>query len=175
MTGMMASALLLSAALVFGVANSFAQTGSRLGSTIQPLTTVWLAPPSEIAKVRSLLQEGQTEDAIDLARKFLSSLGAGASEGSGSHRYSALNALCVALMSDGQLEQAASNCDEATNIRPNHWRAINSSGTIHYLAERFEEAAATYRRALELEPDSGGVTSLLRHNLELAENRLPKS
>lgn len=175
MIGKMASALLLSAALGYGISGSFAQTGSRLGVSSQPQTTIWMGPPGEIAEIRSLLQQGEKEKAITAARKFLAFVETDASHGSGYYQYYALNALCAALSTDGQLDEAASRCDRAIKMRPSRWEAINSRGTVHYAAGRYAAAVSDYRRALELEPDSGDVTILLRHNLELAEGRLSGS
>ncbi len=60
-------------------------------------------------------------------------------------------------------------------MRPNRWEAINSRGTVHYLAGRYQKAAEDYRQALTLKHDIGDVNLILRHNLKLAEGRLSGS
>ena len=173
--GRIGLAMALSAGLGYAASAAFAETGSRLGLTSSPQTTIWTGSPSEIIEIRKLLQKGKTVKAIKAARAFLSRMRNNATHQGTLYQYFARNALCAALSADGQLDQAVTQCDAAISLRPDRWEAINARGTVHYLAGRYQKAAEDYRRALALKHDTGDVNFILRHNLKLAEGKLAGS
>ncbi len=99
--GRLGLALALSAGLGYVASDAFAGTGSRLGGNAQPQLTLWVNPPSDIEEILTLLQNGESKEAIGLARELLEVTSASVSEGSTFYQYFALNALCVALSTDG--------------------------------------------------------------------------
>ncbi len=165
--------------LVFGgiAVSALGQTGSRVGGTAQPVTSVWYGPPSEILEIRQLLQRGEIEDAVELGRTLVdqlrtSAIGTRANSSIRLHRYMALNALCVALSSDRQLGEALSTCEQAIVLMPDRWEAYNSRGTVFFMGANYESALRDFRLALAKEAPTVDLMSLIEHNIELAQSRL---
>lgn len=173
-------ALALAIAALASPLTAEAQTGSRLKTQVSPLTTLWMGPPGEIAEIRMLLQNGKTEEAVAVARKFVFFLSTTSESGSGSssavsYKYEALNALCVALLASGELDEALEHCDKAVKLRNGDWRALNSRATVHYLAGRYSQALTDYRQALAFDDRSENASIMLEHNIALAEEKLAGS
>lgn len=135
---------------------------SRVGADSQPVNRLWFGAPSELDRISQLVEIGKTEQAVDMAEKFLKSMT------SGPYHYDALNALCVALNADKQSDEAILICNEAIEKRPSHWMAYNSRGTAHYTKGDYERAVEDYSQALRLYPSSETV----KFNLTLAQSQL---
>jgi len=148
---------------LFAGTGAIAQTGSRVGSTTQPLNVVWLDEPSEISTIRALLQEGEVDEALKRARAFLKI------DMPISMKYVGQNMLCSALTAKQEIDEAIEACNVAIKIYPNDWQAINNRGTAYFVGGKFAEAAADYRRALELNPES----DIIKHNIGLIDAKSP--
>lgn len=72
----------------------------------------------------------------------------------------------------GKLEQAVKEYNEAIRAYPNLAAAHNNLGSAHFAAARFEEAAAAFRRAVELDPNYGQAHfNLALTHLKLGQER----
>lgn len=154
------------ALLVMAIAGSaFAQsTGSRIkGQADQPLSIIRFEEPAEIARTRALIERGEVAAAIATAQGLL------ASDSAPDIQYFGHNALCVAHSAARDWGRALEACDSAIRIRPTHWMALNSRGTVHLMAGRGRAAVADYQKALRALPDDSAATDIVRHNLGLAE------
>ena len=155
--------ILLSALIIVITGHSFEiHAQSRLGADSQPVNRLWFGAPSELDRISQLLEIGKTEQAVEMADKFSKDMH------SGPYHYDALNALCVALNSNQQSDEAITICNEAIEIRPSHWMAYNSRGTAHFTKNDYERAVEDYSQALRLYPSSETV----KFNLALAQSRL---
>ncbi len=143
-----------------------ASAQSRINANSFPVTTMWLQEPGEIGEIRGLLNNGNAIDAIDVAETFLDKPNLPAE-----YRYAGLNALCIAHSANGERDLAMTICDKAIALIPNRWQAINSRGTIKFMAGHYAEALEDYRKALTLAPDS----EVIRYNITLAEGRVRNS
>jgi tetratricopeptide (TPR) repeat protein len=65
----------------------------------------------------------------------------------------------------GDLRGSIGDCHETLARNPNHFGAASGQGLCHMSLKEFREAAACFRRALEIHPHLHAV----RHNLALAE------
>ena len=147
------------------------ETGTRIkeGARTYPEAVVWLTQPHEITAIRMLLQEGQKELAVEKAREYAASLenvrGAEAKQ----RHYYALSALCAALTSTGELNEAIDACSKAIELYPTRWQALNNRGTAHYVSGQFDSALTDYRKALDQDGASEAVAELIQHNIRLVE------
>ncbi|MFQ5533243.1 MAG: hypothetical protein ACE5EM_00270 [Sphingomonadales bacterium] len=82
--------------------------------------------------------------------------------------------MCVALSASGEAAEAFATCDRAIELFPGRWQAFVNRGTARLVTNQLEDAIRDYHSALELEPNSGAITDLIRRNLELAEARLAR-
>jgi tetratricopeptide (TPR) repeat protein len=148
------------------------RTGSRLGSDTTGRTVVHFGDSGEVRRVRALLDQGLTDDALALAEDYLASLDS-AANGSATTplRYAALNALCAALTGAGRLDEAVGRCTEAMDLLPSRWSAINNRGTAHFLQRNYVRALEDYRRAGEFARGQNAAATV-QHNIELTERRL---
>jgi len=149
-----------------------APTGSRIDGSAISTNVVWFNDPDEIDTVRRMLQEGRTEEAVDLASRFVQRLEHLTDERSRQHRYSGLNALCAALMKSGDLDQAIDSCDRAIAMYPDNWRALNNRGTVHFVRGDFQAALSDYNQALVTGMAEQPVADLIRHNIDLVQSRM---
>lgn len=151
------------------------RTGSRVASDATPRTVYQFEAPRETERVLRLLEQGRTEDAVELARDYLASLRS-AIPASGTslsrQRYHALNALCVALTKAGRVDEAVATCTDAVEMLPSHWTALNSRATAYYVSRQYDLAAADYQRALDVAPDDDNVLETLEHNIRLTAERI---
>ena len=149
------------------------ETGTRIkgGARTYPESVLWLTQPHEITAIRLLLQEGEKERAVERARDYVASLenvrGAQAKQ----RRYYALSALCGALTSTGELNEAIDTCSQAIALYPTHWQALNNRGTAYYVSGQMDLALTDYRQALSQVGISEAVTNLIQHNIRLAEGK----
>ncbi|HMB74490.1 MAG TPA: tetratricopeptide repeat protein [Gammaproteobacteria bacterium] len=152
-----------------------AQTGTHLESRAARPVSLQINESSVVHEVQRLLDAGDSEAAVALARRHVDSFERTqhiSFEESMPARYFALNALCVALTGHKQPDAAADACTEAIALVPNRWTAINNRGTARYIARRYGEALSDYRRALRLAPaDNEGIVATLEHNIALAVAR----
>ena len=75
----------------------------------------------------------------------------------------ARNALAIALLADGQLEEAVAACDEALRIAPDSAVTHHTRGQALQARAKDSEASAAYRRAIEIEPAFSDVHHSLGH------------
>jgi len=166
--------LLLSVGVV-SAADRQAQTGTHLDSRVARPVSLQLNDTSVIDEVQRLIEEGRSADAVTLARRHVESFERTrhiSFRESMPARYFALNALCVALTSNGDADAAADACSEAIELLPNRWTAINNRGTARYVGGRYGEALSDYRRALRVAPaDESAVVETIEHNISLAVQR----
>ena len=147
------------------------QTGTRIKGvdSSYPETVLWLDQPHEIAAIRLLLQEGKKERAVEKARDYVESLENALGAEAKQRRYYGLNALCGALTSTGELNEAIDTCSQAIALYPTRWLALNSRGAAYYVSGQIDLALMDYRKALSQVEASEAVTDLIQHNIELAE------
>lgn len=183
---MIRSAALLVAASCFAVAaapsapaqDRVERTGSRLATDSTQRMIYQFSASREVQRVLALLEQGKSAEAVAYARDYLDSLSSAVRVNGmpvSRERYSALNALCVALTKDGRVDEAVSTCSRAVDMAPRRWSALNSRATAYYASRQFERAAADYRRALEVAPDEERIVGMLEHNIELVEQRLAEA
>jgi tetratricopeptide (TPR) repeat protein len=147
------------------------QTGTRIkgADSSYPETVLWLDQPYEIDAIRLLLQEGKKERAVEKARDYVESLENARGVEAKQRRYYGLNALCAALTSTGELNEAIDTCNQAIALYPTSWLALNSRGTAYYLSGQIELALMDYRKALSRVEGLEAETDLIKHNISLAE------
>ena len=125
----------------------------------------------QLSQIRSLLQTGKNELAVEKARVFVASLKTVSGNEARQLRYFALNALCAALTSTGEIKEALDACSRAIKLNPSLWHAINTRGTAYYVSGQFEPALKDYRKALSMVKGSKPLVDLIQHNIELTENK----
>ncbi len=163
--------------LLMAGANANSQTtGTRLLPYKQKTLVIWYDEPHEIAAIRNLLQKGQGEKAVKLAREFVLTVSALESSGEGQAvLYYALNALCAALTKTGELTEAIGTCDKAIDLVPWKWHAYNNRGTAHFISRDYASALRDYRSAGETLNDGEDARFIIESNIKLAESRLAGS
>ena len=158
--------------ILAGQYNVIAQkTGTRIkdADSAYMESVVWFSQPREITDIRLLLQEGKKESAVEKARAYVARLKNVDGSEAKQRRYYALNALCAALTSTGEINEAIDSCNRAIKINPSLWHAFNSRGTAYYVSRQIELALKDYRKALSLVQDSEPLIEIIQHNIELAE------
>lgn len=147
-----------------------AQTGTRIDEAVgnRPGNVIWFNEPQEVLKVKHLLQAGRKQDAIKLARNYVGKVEKISGYEATVRLYFGLNALCSALMSNGDLDEAIDNCNRAIELYPSRWQAFNNRGTAYYLSGNYEQAMQDYNHALQNRPDS----EIIRHNIQLTESKI---
>lgn len=151
------------------------RTGSHLeGGTARP-TAIYINEPSALDEVLKLIQSERNQEAVARARKHVEDLRSTQVVEETLEPdvlYSALNALCVALMAAGQTDEALATCSEAIDLVPRRWSAWNSRGTTYYADFAFDAALADFQRALALAPRDKDLVETLQLNVRLAYERL---
>jgi len=144
-----------------------AQTGSRIkgGEADQPTTIIRFDEPGELAEIRRLLAEGEIVEARKVADGLLKA------DRSAYVQYAGHNAKCAVETQAGRYDAAMAACDAAISIRPFFWMALNSRGTVHLMAGRPEAALRDYRTALAAVSDDSPTAEIIRHNIEIAQQR----
>ena len=147
------------------------QTGTRIkgADSFYPKTVLWLDQPHEINTILSSIQQGEKERAVEKARDYVKSLENAHVAQAKQRRYYGLNALCAALTSTGELNEAIDTCSQAIALYPTRWLALNSRGTAYYVSGQIDLALMDYRKALSQKGVSEAVTNLIQHNIRLAE------
>jgi len=162
------SLLFVSAGIYEAVAQ---QTGTHLKDVdnIASETVFWLKQPHEINTILSLIQEGKKERAVKKARDYAESLERARGTEAKQRRYYALSALCGALTSTGELNEAIDTCSQAIALYPTQWQALNNRGTAYYVSGQIDLALTDYRKALNQVGISEEETDLIQHNIGLSE------
>ena len=87
----------------------------------------------------------------------------------------------LALLMAGKTDRALSNLENAVEVDPQLWRAWNAIGYINDSKREFGIAQQSYRRAIEIRPDSAaahnnlGMSHMLQGNHEAAEKAFVKA
>jgi len=150
-------------------------TGSHLGSTTNQVAIIQMSGNSEIDRILALIEAGDDEAALRRARAYVISLrGTKPADESlpSSTRYFALNALCIALTTIGDIAEALNTCSAAIELAPTRWTALNSRGTARFAAGRYAEALEDYRAARAVAGNDQDAAGTIDHNIALAEQRL---
>lgn len=159
---------------LLGFANAAAETGSRVGGSASPRHVIWLDTPGEFKQIRKLIDAGKKAEALELARIFVRDVSTAIPGNISNVHYFSLSVLCVTLTVNGEIAEAMETCDNAVSMSPGRWQAIMNRGTVYYVSDRMDAAIRDYRRALDLEADSGDVTLMIKHNLDLALSKQAK-
>jgi len=151
------------------------QTGTHLDSRISHPTVVHFNAPTRIDEILQLIEAGRNEDAVAVAYEHVENLQSVrllAETSVPDTLYYALNALCIALMTTGQIEEALDTCSHAIREVPQQWAAWNSRGTTYFATASFEEALGDFLRALALAPNDENIVDTLQWNIRLTNERL---
>ncbi len=166
--------LLVLALLLVGEVAAQSRTGTYLpkGTQSGPSNTVLVNPDDDLNYIRQLIESGQKEKALAVAKINLADIENSNQKFEGSRHYDALNALCVAHTGLGQLPDAIAACTRAMGLRSDLWTAPNNRGTAHLLARDFDAAIRDYELALSLVPRRNeAAKETIRHNISLVEAR----
>lgn len=149
-------------------------TGTRIKDvdSSYPNSVVWFSEPSEITGIRTLLQEGKKELAVEKARDYVASLQNTGDPKAKQLRYYGLNALCAALTSNGDIKEAVDACNRAVELYPSLWQALNTRGTAYYISGQNELALKDYKKALGIVKGSDSLVELIQHNIGLVEEKM---
>lgn len=123
-----------------------------------------------LTDIRRKLNGGDITDAVRLAERYVESIEQNSRSGkTTTYRYDAYNALCISLTAQKSYDKASEACNTAIKDSPNRWFAYNSRGSLNYRTGKFADAIKDYRLALENAPQVGDISSVLEHNIRLAE------
>ena len=152
-------------------------TGTRIKNVdgSYPKSIVWFSEPGEITEIRTLLQEGKKDLAVEKARDYVARLKNIVDPKAKQLRYFALNALCAALTSKGDINEAVDACSRAIKISPSLWQALNTRGTAYYVSGQNELALKDYRKALDIVKGSESLVDLVQYNIGLVEKEILES
>lgn len=141
-----------------------------------PGANINLGSGEELIRVRTLINEGKTSDAVRLARRFVESFSINERSGRTSRfLYDGYNALCISLTADKQFSEAMDACNAAINHSPKRWQAINSRGSLNYTSENFEAALRDYKKAYEMSPDVDRIKKIIEHNIKISQARVDEN
>ena len=164
--------------LLFVISGRYAAAEESTGTRIKdvesyyPKSVVWFSEPGEIREIRTLLQEGKKDLAVEKARDYVARLKTIAGPEAKQLRYFALNALCAALTSKGDIKEAVDACSRAIKIYPSFWEALNTRGTAYYVSGQNELALNDYRKALGIVKGSESLVDMIQHNIGLVEEKM---
>ncbi len=141
-------------------------TGSIPGDTIQ------FPGDDSLKDIRKLLNAGEIDTAVNLARRHAAGFERDTRSGKTSaYRYDAYNALCIALTAQKSYEEARVACETAIEDNSDRWMAYNSRGNLQMRMGNYNEAINDYNIALSHAPSSSNLRSVLQHNVELAQSK----
>lgn len=75
--------------------------------------------------------------------------------------------LCVTYMYLEKFEDAIKQCEASINLQNNRWQTYNNLGTVYLVMGDYDNAIATYEKALKMKPRS----QILQFNLGIAKER----
>lgn len=134
---------------------------------------IHLGNTQELTRIRRLINEGKTADAVRLARRYIDSHASNERAGRTSrYIYDGYNALCISLTSNKQFSDAMAACDTAIEHSPNRWQAINSRGSLNYISGNFDDALRDYQKAYEMSPNVDSIKKIIEHNIEISQARV---
>ena len=64
----------------------------------------------------------------------------------------AYNKLATLLFLKGEYAESVSKCEHVLQLNPHHFGALNGMGMCQYQLARYDEALASFRQALEIQP-----------------------
>lgn len=150
------------------------RTGTHLESRTARPATLFINKPTAIDEILNSIQAGNHQQAVALARKHVDDLRTTQvvhETTTPQTLYFALNALCVALTTAGEIEEALATCSEAIAQAPSRWTAWNSRGTTHFANQTFDAAVSDFLRANALAPDNEDIVDTIQWNIRLARER----
>jgi tetratricopeptide (TPR) repeat protein len=165
---------LLLALLLTSTVSAQSRTGTHLpiGTQSGPSNTLLVNPDGDLNLIRQLMEGGQKQKALAIAKINLADIENSNQKFEGSRHYDALNALCVAHTGLGQLPEAMTACSRAMGLRTDLWTAANNRGTAHLLAGDFDAAMADYELAMRRVPKRNqAARDTIRFNMSLVEAR----
>lgn len=163
--------------LLFVSANYYQVVAQSTGTRIKKVNSaytesvIWFSQPREIIDIRLLLQNDEKERAIKKARKYVASLETVGGFEAKQRLYYGLNALCAALTSTGEVDEAIDSCSRAIKLYPRRWQALNNRGTAYYVSGQIDLALRDYRKALKQVRGSETLPDIIQHNIRLAEEK----
>lgn len=141
-----------------------------------PGENILLDSGDELIRVRKLINEGKTSDAVRLAKRYVESFSINERSGrTSSYLYDGYNALCISLTADKQFSEAMEACNIAIEHSPNRWQTINSRGSLNYISENFEAALRDYKKAYEMSPNVDRIKKILEHNIKISQARVDEN
>lgn len=167
--------IFLAAAVASASAAAQQRTGSHLDSHSARPTRVHFNVSSEIDRILNLIEAGRNQEAVSAAHEHVESLRTmqlHAETKEAELLYYALNALCIALTTTSQFDEALETCSAAIDESPQRWSAWNSRGTTYFATANFEEALADFSRAYALAPDDEAIVDTIQWNIRLTNERL---
>jgi tetratricopeptide (TPR) repeat protein len=142
-------------------------TGAIVGSTID------LGNGGTLAQIRDLINQGKTEDAVRISKKFIQSLEQNKRSGKTTYlTYDAYNALCISLTANKNYSEAMDACNAAIKDNPKRWQAFNSRGSLNYKTEKYAAALNDYKEAQSKAPSSSNITNLITHNIKISQDKI---
>jgi len=141
-------------------------TGSVAGDNFS------FASTDTLTNIKKMLNEGDIAGAVRNAKKLVVELEREKRSGKTSkYTYDAYNALCISQTAQKSYGEAIEACNAAIKNSPNRWFAYNSRGSLNYRQGNFADAVRDYRMALDNAPKIESVSTILQHNIKLAESR----
>lgn len=130
------------------------------------------ASTDSLSDIKKMLNDGDITGAVRNAKKYIVGLEREKRSGKTSkYTYDAYNALCISLSAQKNYAEAIEACNTAIKDSPNRWFAYNSRGSLNFRQGNFSDAINDYRMALDNAPKIDSVSTILQHNINLAESR----
>jgi tetratricopeptide (TPR) repeat protein len=85
------------------------------------------------------------------------------------------NRRATALFLAGELRKSLADCDEVMKRNPRHFGALAGYGQIYFQLEQYEKAIVFWKRALEVNPNMGGVEVNIKATEQLIAERRKRS
>lgn len=141
-------------------------TGSVAGDNFS------FASTDTLTSIKKMLNDGDITGAVRNAKRYVTELERDKRSGKTSrYTYDAYNALCISLTTAKNYTEATEACAAAIKDSPNRWFAYNSRGSLNFKQGNFADAIRDYRMALDNAPKVDSVSTILQHNINLAESK----
>src|SRR5262245_1350581 len=141
-----------------GLVRSFAEQGLWLLWTRSGDTAV----DRQMAQAQELIATGELDQAIAILTEVVKKKPAFA-EG--------WNRRATVYFLAGEFRKSIADCDEVLKRNPRHFGALSGLGQIHVRLEQYEEALMWFRRALDVNPNMGGVEMNIQQVEELLKKK----